>query len=150
MNLRMRNPRFEITAAAALSLIAGCAATRLAPSHAPTVKSADDAITHYYEEATRTHVRSIRKPLRDERSRAMRALEHEANSILRASDRGSTESLLAADSDRPSEGALTEYRESLLAIARAANADDVAELRDAYVRYVEARDQLRSFGLNVE
>lgn len=128
----------------------GCAGARPAQQNFAETPP-PSAITQYYEEATRQHVRSVRKPLRDQQRRAMHELAREAMSVFHSSGHASTDAQLAADaSPSAAQSALTEYRESLLDIARWANAEDLAGVRRAYSRLVDARAQLAHAGIPLE
>ena len=121
--------------------IIGCA-TGAKSTPAPSPSAADmSGLTVYYAQATAPQHRAVRKPIRDQRERALRLLARRADTLLAESKSWDSPAQLAAwpQSERPTaRTAVADFRNALKDLRSAAAKSDVVALRDDYPRVLAA------------
>jgi len=127
-----------------LALGVGGCATVPAPRPAPAGDLA--ALTQYYQKVTRPQRRAVRKPVRDQRARALRELSGQAQLVLAQSMSWEQElgPALLAEAEQPElAGAVGQFRQSLSSLGRAAAGSDLPVVHREYRRTLKSWQQVR-------
>ncbi|MBK9126887.1 MAG: hypothetical protein IPM13_03705 [Phycisphaerales bacterium] len=124
-------------------VLAGCAAQ----SAAPTAALADElpGISAYYNKATEHHIRSVRKPYRDQQRVAMRELARATDAVLAEARTWDSDARLVAlaEPERDAQRAgVAEFRDALERLKAAAARSDVTGVEGSYARAIQSYRQI--------
>ena len=127
-------------------LAAGCAAPQAAADARPAATAELPGLNSLYAEAMAPHRREVRKPIRDQRARAMRMLAAKAAELADETESWGGEARLAGVSEEDRERSLASldgFRKSLRELQAAADRHDRSAVRSAYA---EAGERYRHIG----
>jgi hypothetical protein len=122
-------------------VLIGCATPQKA---APTARAAGAGladISTSYAQATAPHHRTIRKPVRDQQTLALRRMANQADTLLAETEPAGGDVQLAADAKpvRSADSAAVEtYRTALVELRAAARQADLTAVRASYARLLVA------------
>ncbi len=120
--------------------LCGCATTAQAP-----VVEGLPGITAYYEQATGSHRRAVRKPIRDERTHALRMLAQKSDELLKKSAAWDSEVRLVsiAEGERAAlRSDVADFRSSLESLRDAASRAKLESVRTEYAHALSSYRQL--------
>ncbi len=122
-----------------LATVAGCASTP------PSAQPGLPGLAAYYEQATAPHRRAVRKPIRDQRERALAALADKSAELLAESESWDSDARLVglAEPERaPARAAVADFRAALSELRAAARRDDLPAVEHDYGRALASYRQL--------
>jgi hypothetical protein len=141
--------RIRAFLAAALVLtwwgLAGCAPAERTAQPRQSADAGLPGITAYYHNATSTHYRTVRKPVRDEQDRAMRMIAAHCDEMIAQSASWDSEARLVslAEAKRPpAREAVADFRASLAGLKAAAKEKDVSMLKQKYAKLMKSYHRL--------
>lgn len=128
---------FSATLSVCIVLSAGCRATERVSTPERRQSVELPGLTHLYAKATSPHRRDVRKPVRDERDRAMRLLAAKVETLTMETRSWDSDARLAGivEPDRDHiRTAVDQFRLSLHDLKAAADQSDVTAVRSRYAR----------------
>jgi Skp family chaperone for outer membrane proteins len=138
----MKTPLLLALTAAFPLATAGCAS---APGSAAPHEVSVAALTRYYELATAPQRRAVRKPVQDQRQRALHALAEQSEALLARSAAWDSDTRLIALAEpqrSPARQSVAAFRTSLRDLQLAAAKSDVPAVRTHFARLMDSYTQM--------